>query len=132
MPEVLGTYNRDLDADERTYARGDRSLVHAHERDVVRPDDARITLAPLDALMRSFWGLVERESWPAPRPGAGGLAPRVPAALRLTRGEASNQPTWLWLALHYARYVRGGGGKDAPANRWKGSINKQAFARLWW
>ncbi|KQR10430.1 DUF6339 family protein [Cellulomonas sp. Leaf334] len=132
MPEVLGTYNRDLAADERTYARGDRSLVHAHESDVIRSDQTRITLAPLDSLMRTFWDLVEHESWPDAPSSDRWLAPRVHAALRLTRREASDQLAWLWLALHYDRYVTWRWGEDAPANRWKGSINKQAFARLWW
>ncbi|MGY4645038.1 hypothetical protein [Cellulomonas sp. URHB0016] len=132
MPRSLGTYSRDLTTDERNRARADHGSANPYETDVIRSDASRISLASFESLMQSFWTLEEEGSWSDAPSSDRWLAPRLHAALRLTRREASDQLTWLWLALHNDRYVTWRWGQDAPANRWKGAIHKQAFARLWW
>jgi hypothetical protein len=57
-------------------------------------------------------------------------------SLRLTRAEAADRGMWVWLAAGPGRaYVDWRWADDAGAvteDRWRGQINKQAFARLWW
>lgn len=70
------------------------------------------------------------------------LAPRLHATLRLTRVEAAESGLWNYLALGVApdyahwRHTRSGSRRTElapiPADRFKGSHYKQAFARLWW
>lgn len=69
------------------------------------------------------------------------LAPRLHAALRITRREAADSGLWNFLALRLAPdYVlwRWGGkvrkGAPEPANprRFCGPFHSQAFSRLWW
>ena len=64
------------------------------------------------------------------------LAPRVHAALRLTRREAADQGIWDWLAIgplqHYVRW-RWMGDDRVGAERFAGrEFNKHSVARLWW
>ncbi|MBZ4319998.1 DUF6339 family protein [Streptomyces huiliensis] len=63
------------------------------------------------------------------------LAPRLHAALRLTRREAADPGFWNYLALGVAPdYVVWRHLSDAKvaADRFRGQYHKQAFARLWW
>ncbi|MFD7236839.1 DUF6339 family protein [Streptomyces syringium] len=69
------------------------------------------------------------------------LAPRLHAALRLTRREAADASFWNYLALGVAPdYVvwrhlsepKGGKVTKVAADRFRGQYHKQAFARLWW
>jgi hypothetical protein len=71
------------------------------------------------------------------------LAPRLHAALRLTRHEAADRGLWAWLAIdlfpHYIRWRyrgrRGANGEDPvgpPAKRFIGSERDNGLARLWW
>ncbi|PSJ30256.1 hypothetical protein B7P34_03145 [Streptosporangium nondiastaticum] len=69
------------------------------------------------------------------------LAPRLHAALRLTRREAADTGLWNYLALGVAPdYVvwrhlpepKDGKVAKVAADRFRGQYHKQAFARLWW
>ncbi|RSS84155.1 DUF6339 family protein [Streptomyces sp. WAC06614] len=72
------------------------------------------------------------------------LAPRLHAALRLTRREAADPGLWNYLALgvapdyvvwrHLTEPKDGKEGKAAKVatERFRGQYHKQAFARLWW
>ncbi|MEV6987404.1 DUF6339 family protein [Sphaerisporangium sp. NPDC051017] len=70
------------------------------------------------------------------------LAPRLHAALRLSRREAADARLWNFLALRLASdYVfwrhPGRPGKEKPvpevsSARFQGAFHTQAFARLWW
>ncbi|MBD0693636.1 DUF6339 family protein [Streptomyces sp. CBMA123] len=69
------------------------------------------------------------------------LAPRLHAALRLTRREAADPRFWNYLALGVAPdYVvwrhladpKDGKAAKVAAERFRGQYHKQAFARLWW
>lgn len=71
------------------------------------------------------------------------LAPRLHAALRLTRHEAADRRFWAWLAVglfpDFVRWRyssrRGADGEDAPGpplKRFVGGQRDNAFARLWW
>ncbi|MFE7524269.1 DUF6339 family protein [Kitasatospora sp. NPDC057542] len=69
------------------------------------------------------------------------LAPRLHAALRLTRREAADPGFWNYLALGVAPdYVvwrhlaepKDGKPAKVAADRFRGPYHKQAFSRLWW
>jgi hypothetical protein len=67
------------------------------------------------------------------------LAPRVHAALRLTRREAADQRTWAYLAVvEFPEYVRwrwanpDDAGTPVPIDRFMGENTANALARLWW
>jgi hypothetical protein len=64
------------------------------------------------------------------------VAPRLHAALRISRRTASDRGIWRWLAMvHAPGYVRwrwGKNGKTPVLNRFDGEDKKQTFARLWW
>ncbi|GIE79388.1 hypothetical protein Aph02nite_53380 [Actinoplanes philippinensis] len=69
------------------------------------------------------------------------VGPRLHAALRLSRREASDRATWRFLGLWAADYVRWRFGPEpgqedpeqaAKVERFVGPHSKQALARLWW
>ncbi|EME99582.1 hypothetical protein J7W19_27030 [Streptomyces mobaraensis NBRC 13819 = DSM 40847] len=63
------------------------------------------------------------------------LAPRLHAALRLTRREAADPGFWNYLSLGVAPdYViwRHLSDTKVAADRFRGQYHKQSFARLWW
>ncbi|WP_329050754.1 DUF6339 family protein [Streptomyces violaceus] len=70
------------------------------------------------------------------------LAPRLHAALRITRREASDRRLWNHLALavapdyvawrHPPAPVSGGGDARINPARFKGALDRQCFSRLWW
>lgn len=70
-----------------------------------------------------------------PRDTDGWFAPRVHAALRLSRSEAGQLGIWRYLAYRYSSYILwrwlGTNGK-IPQERITGRDNRQAFSRLWW
>ncbi|MFF3301341.1 DUF6339 family protein [Streptomyces sp. NPDC002908] len=108
---------------------------------VVEPlpeDDARWLAEPLrelvdDALHQFKDSRTDADGW---------LAPRLHAALRLTRREAADRRIWNHLALAVAPdYVAwrhspsvAPGRSEARINpaRFKGSPDRQCFSRLWW
>ncbi|MGD1217515.1 DUF6339 family protein [Streptomyces krungchingensis] len=108
---------------------------------VVEPlpdDDARWLVEPLrelvdDALHQFKDNRTDADSW---------LAPRLHAALRLTRQEAADRRIWNHLALAVAPdYVAwrhpptSSSGRDEPRinpARFKGAPDRQCFSRLWW
>lgn len=71
----------------------------------------------------------------APAASDAWLAPRVHAALRLTRREAACREVWNWLAVvmapDYVRWRYPGNG-SSPEDRFMGREDKNAIARLWW
>lgn len=90
-----------------------------------------IDLGPLMAVLQKA---MDKFS-PDPKASDGWLAPRVHAALRLNRREASLRAVWEFLAVvAFPDYVRWRWGSDGPAEpeRFIGPEYKQAFARLWW
>lgn len=108
---------------------------------VVEPlaeDDARWLAEPLrelvdDALHQFKDSRTHADGW---------LAPRLHAALRLTRREAADRRIWNHLALaiapdyvawrHFPTVAPGRSeGRINPA-RFKGSPDRQCFSRLWW
>jgi hypothetical protein len=66
----------------------------------------------------------------------GFLAPRVHAALPISRRQAADLRLWHWLTvLHCRTYVdyRWGQGTNPPnEERLLGGLNRNAFSRLWW
>ncbi|MDP9280025.1 MAG: DUF6339 family protein [Gemmatimonadota bacterium] len=93
------------------------------ERDFPRT----VELGALDAVfgraMGEFTDPVEADRW---------LAPRVHAALRLTRREAADRELWSYLGLcACAGYVRWRF-PSAVAERFIGAENNHAVGRLWW
>lgn len=60
------------------------------------------------------------------------LAPRLHAALRLSRREAADRNMWAYLALvPFESYVRWRF-PNVPAERFNGAENNHALGRLWW
>nr|WP_107905625.1 DUF6339 family protein [Streptomyces chartreusis] len=108
---------------------------------VVEPlpeDDARWLVEPLrdlvdDALHQFRESRTDADGW---------LAPRLHAALRLTRREAADKGIWNHLALAVApdyvawRHAPGPAqGRHEPRinpARFKGAPDRQCFSRLWW
>lgn len=99
-----------------------RSYVSQMSRDV----DLSLADAVIKEALRAGVG-PEADRW---------LAPRLHAALRLTRGEASDRRLWSYLGVvKYPNYVRerfGQKEEGAPLDRFAGPDAKQALARLWW
>ncbi|MEU3173122.1 DUF6339 family protein [Streptomyces sp. NPDC007000] len=72
----------------------------------------------------------------------GWLAPRLHAALRITRREAADRRLWTHLALAVAPDYVAWRHRSAPASdrsesrinpaRFKGALDRQCFSRLWW
>ncbi|MFC8421425.1 DUF6339 family protein [Streptomyces sp. NPDC057236] len=107
---------------------------------VVEPlpeDDARWEAEPLrdlvdDAMFQFKDNRTDADGW---------LAPRLHAALRLTRREAADKRIWNHLALavapdyvawrHPATAPEGRNPRINPA-RFKGAPDRQCFSRLWW
>ncbi|MEW2269983.1 hypothetical protein GTY41_43240 [Streptomyces sp. SID685] len=119
--------------------------VHGHSgvdlAKVVEPlpeDDARWVVEPLRDLLVDAMHHFEENRTDAD----GWLAPRLHAALRLTRREAADQRIWNHLALAVAPdYVafrhppvppRGGGSPRINRDRFRGAPDRQCFSRLWW
>ncbi|TXS06917.1 hypothetical protein EAO73_03565 [Streptomyces sp. col6] len=99
-------------------------------------EEARGALQPVrdlvDDAMHVFGGerVTAADAW---------LAPRLHATLRLTRREAADNRLWNYLALGVAPdYVvcrhKSDKGEESKvaAKRFRGSLDSQAFARLWW
>ncbi|MER5840920.1 DUF6339 family protein [Streptomyces prasinus] len=108
---------------------------------VVEPlpvEDPRWEVEPLRELvedaMHEFWDNRTRAD--------GWLAPRLHAALRITRREAADRRLWNHLALAVAPDYVGWRHPPAPAPgrseprinpaRFKGAPDRQCFSRLWW
>ncbi|MDV5146002.1 DUF6339 family protein [Streptomyces sp. SBC-4] len=103
---------------------------------VVEPlgeDDARWGVEPLrglveDAMHGFHDNRTQADAW---------LAPRLHAALRLTRREAADRRLWNHLALAVApdyvawRHFSPSASKINP-ERFKGALDRQCFSRLWW
>ncbi|MFF1438316.1 DUF6339 family protein [Streptomyces sp. NPDC058295] len=108
---------------------------------VVEPlpeDDARWLVEPLrelvdDALHQFKDNRTDADAW---------LAPRLHAALRLTRREAADKRIWNHLALAVApdyvawrHLITSSAGRAEPRinpARFKGAPDRQCFSRLWW
>ena len=89
-----------------------------------------IDLRPLREVVRG--AMPQRE----PEDSDSYLAPRVHAALRLTRREAAERRLWCYLNVAFLReyvYWRfGHTGKVIPLDRFIGEDTKNALGRLWW
>lgn len=99
---------------------------------------ARTEVAPLRDLIDDALHKFREE---APTKADAWLAPRLHAALRLTRHEAADSRLWNFIALAVApdyvlwRHLPKGGHRSRPkaqAARFSGIHYTQAFARLWW
>lgn len=113
------------------------NLVEPYRREVggaPRP----VTLERLAEVLADF---EERKSgFDDPAKSDRWLAPRLHAALRLTRREATQAELWNWLTIQYAPdYVRWrfpyqppASGETGSHSRFVGERKKQAFSRLWW
>lgn len=107
---------------------GSRDKVEVVGRDDGSPID-------LEALNEVLQTLRSRFDHGDRRSSDAWASPRVHWSLRLTRRQAADSSMWEWLAHHFSEpYVvwRWDDGDGVPANRYRGGINKQAFARLWW
>lgn len=105
--------------------------------------ESRAELDPVRALVEDAMYKFREER---PTAADGWLAPRLHAALRLTRREAADRRIWNYLALGVAPdYVvwrhlaepkkhreEGGGSPKVAFARFRGPAYTQAFARLWW
>ncbi|MFG2302185.1 DUF6339 family protein [Actinacidiphila glaucinigra] len=103
-------------------------------------DDRRGDLLPIRELAEDAKAYCENKGLKATQADAW-LAPRLHAALRLTRREAADPGLWNYLALGVAPdYViwrhlpepKDGKVAKVAAERFRGQYHKQAFARLWW
>jgi hypothetical protein len=92
-----------------------------------RPVDVVPLRKVLEHAMASSMDPVAADAW---------LAPRVHAALRLSRREAADQRVWWYLATivapEYVRWRFPGGEEGTPPNRFLGKESKNAISRLWW
>ena len=109
------------------------SILDERAVPVTRDGEGQIHLGPLFSVMKVGAGL----DLGGPQASDGWFAPRLHWALRLTRREAADASTWEWLGYRLARvYVewrwKPKDGGTVANNRYRGGINKQAFARLWW
>lgn len=113
----------------------------ANVEDYVRPLDLGRDLA-LD-VVGELLSVTQHDFADDPPTSDRWLAPRLHAALRLTRSEAADRGLWAWLAIaQHPDYVRwrwrgrrGADGEDpagAPVKRFVGSDRDNALARLWW
>ncbi|MFG2758355.1 DUF6339 family protein [Streptomyces wuyuanensis] len=103
-------------------------------------DDRRGDLRPVRELIEDARAYCENKGLKATQADAW-LAPRLHAALRLTRREAADPGLWNYLALgvapdyviwrHLSEATNGKAAKVA-AERFRGQYHKQVFARLWW
>ena len=122
---------------EEPFRRGDRTAVETadliDEAGVGRVVDLEPFHDILDEVMRRF-GEDEpdrSDHW---------LAPRLHAALRLTRREAGLREAWYFLNVaarpDYVRWRftgrKGGARETVPIDRFLGEDSKNALARLWW
>lgn len=114
------------------YLAGESSAVDIdpHVIDYHRTLDTEPLLKVVEHAMASFAGRpVDSDAW---------LAPRVHAALRLSRAEAGDKRLWWYLALALVpdyvrwRFPPRGEDKGTPPNRFFGGESKQAISRLWW
>ncbi|MGW3075354.1 DUF6339 family protein [Kitasatospora sp. NPDC001132] len=111
--------------------------------DVTQPlpnDDRRGELRPVRDLVEDAMAYCRANGLKATQADAW-LAPRLHAALRLTRREAADPAFWNYLALGVAPdYVvwrhlaepKDGAVARVAADRFRGPYHKQAFSRLWW
>ncbi len=100
--------------------------------------ESRAELAPVRALVEDAMYRFQEDR---PTAADSWLAPRLHAALRLTRREAADRRIWNYLALGVApdyvvwRHLVAKS-EDVPAKvaarRFRGPAYTQAFARLWW
>lgn len=110
--------------------------VAADVRDLVRPFDHRnIDIDPLAAVLKA--AMTKSEFKNNPPASDAWAAPRVHAALRLTRREAADRRVWAWLAVaQFSDYVRwrfpAGEERGIPIKRFFGRARDHAIARLWW
>lgn len=101
-------------------------------------DGATLDLAPLEALVRATLDheVHGRASTDEERNALDGwLAPRVHAAIRVSRRVASSDAFWRWLALEHAAPLidlRFGGPKGVPRWRLTGAALRNGLSRLWW
>ena len=133
MSEDLYRFSRELDSLERErHAEGLAPLEDIEER-VLRAGQP-INIELLHDLMDLVMENADLGVWTAREESDRWLAPRLHAALRLTRSEAADKGIWHWLALQYSDYVsyRWKGLDGVARDRWFGPIHKQALARLWW
>lgn len=134
-PERLALLPDPVAADLLTEAflSGDEPLPHAQVApacidldDDARWDADRVRNLVDEAMDRFADAATDSDAW---------LAPRLHAALRLARREASNSALWNFLSLRlapdYVFWRWGTGGTVAP-NRFKGPSHTQALSRLWW
>jgi len=132
---TLRTFSKPLGLHERARMLEDPAWSPPHVVDVLHSAGRPASLVAFDGLMQEFGRRRDRGGWGTDQSSSDRwLAPRVHWALRLTRAQAAERATWLWLAIRYADYIewRWGGDGQVAENRWYGSVHKQAFARLWW
>ncbi|MEU1423879.1 DUF6339 family protein [Kitasatospora sp. NPDC005751] len=121
--------------------RGDVPSIKLNELTERLPhEDRRGELRPVRDLAEDAMSYCRGNGFKATQADAW-LAPRLHAALRLSRREAADPAFWNFLALgvapdyvvwrHLAEPKDGKPGKVA-AERFRGQYHKQAFARLWW
>ncbi|MFJ3904160.1 DUF6339 family protein [Streptomyces sp. NPDC090025] len=118
--------------------RGHGGMDLAKDVEPLPEDDPRWTVEPVrelidDAMHEFADNRTKADAW---------LAPRLHAALRLTRREAADRRLWAHLALAVApdyvawRHLPASAseGKETRINsaRFKGALDRQCFSRLWW
>ncbi|MGY1640833.1 DUF6339 family protein [Geodermatophilus sp. SYSU D00703] len=113
----------------------------AHTEDYRRPLDLGRDL-PLE-LIGELLATAQHQFAEDPRLSDRWLAPRLHAALRLTREEAADRGLWAWMAVDlYPDYIRwrwrgrrNGDGEESagpPVKRFIGNDRDHGLARLWW
>lgn len=140
MPDshaVLHCFDARLSLQDRERVIESLDPIGGSAKPVLRNGATTIDVTVLDQVMTDFRRRLDDDSgWADNRAGSDRwLAPRIHYALRLTRTEASDPGTWLWVALRFNEYVQwrwGSGLKGITEDRWWGPVHKQAFTRLWW
>lgn len=131
MNENLARYVRALTATERIAAINGDCDIEAI--DVVDSADRTVSLSALKGLLEVYREQFGQSPDVASRIRADQwLGPRLHYALRLTRRQAADKETWLWLAVQHHDIVTTRWGDDLAEYRWHGDAYFQSFARLWW
>jgi hypothetical protein len=125
----------DMSARKRVNTEFLTGAVGISVEDLIRSSERDVTIDPLVTVIES--AMANEEFVGNPPASDAWLAPRVHAALRLTRREAADRRLWAWLAVvalpQYVRWrFKGDAEKGTALKRFFGITRDHALARLWW
>lgn len=136
FPTELQSIAEPLSDEEVRRLRRGEALRRSAQRKIIpvlRADGTAVSMRLLETVVKVGAGRFAADDRQA---SDAWFAPRLHWALRLTRRQAADPGLWEWLAYRFAdlyvnwRWAARDG--TVARNRFRGGINKQAFARLWW